>query len=182
MTWPYRLFWILCVSLVCLACSRQDDTMPTTRTDVPDEQMDSVRIVSQAGQRLEYTLEAVHIDHWKERRMMAADTVTVQTYNAEGVLQATLRADHAELDEAEDILTARHHVVIVNSQGDSLLTEYVVWNRATDIIESDQPITVIRQDGVFRGNGVRTNIEFSDIVSSGISGEGTTPDSLEKSL
>jgi hypothetical protein len=102
----------------------------------------------------------VHIDHWKERRMMAADTVTVQTYNAEGVLQATLRADHAELDEAEDILTARHHVVIVNSQGDSLLTEYVVWNRATDIIESDQPITVIRQDGVFRGNGVRTNIEF----------------------
>jgi len=156
--------------------------MPTTRTDLPDEQMDGVRIESHVGQRLEYELTATHMDHWKDHQLLEADTVMVRTYNADGTLQATLWARRASMNEADDILVGEGDVVIVNSDGDSLLTDYLVWNRSTDAIWGDREVTVIREGNTWRGHGFRTDIEFNELVSYDISGEGAPSDSLEVEL
>ena len=179
-----KAFWIFCalVSVLLVACTPREEEMPTTRTDLPDEQMDCVTIESRVGSRLEFALQATHMDRWRDRQLLEADTVMVRTYNADGTLQATLWANAASVNEADDILVAQDDVVIVNSDGDSLLTDYLVWNRATDAIWGDREVTVIRQGNTFRGHGFRTDIEFSELVSYDVSGEGTPPDSLGDQL
>ncbi|MCD4828539.1 MAG: LPS export ABC transporter periplasmic protein LptC [Candidatus Cloacimonetes bacterium] len=173
---------LLVLLAMLAACAPRDEPLPTTSTDLPDEQMDGVRIEAMAGDRLEYVLEAVHMDRWKDRQALEADTMMVRTYDAVGNLQATIWSDHASLNEADDILVATSNVVIVNSDGDSLLTHYLVWNRVTDAIWGDREVTVIRQSNTFRGMGFRTDIEFNELVSYDVSGEGTPSDSLGDGL
>jgi hypothetical protein len=43
-----------------------------------------------------------------------------------------------------------------------LETEELIWNQATQAVNSSKPVTVITKDGRFYGDGIKTTSDFSE--------------------
>ena len=73
---------LLIFFILILSCQSSDETI-TRQIDerLPDEQADSVTIVSITKNFTDYELYAVHVDKYYDTKQIFADTVFVKTFN-----------------------------------------------------------------------------------------------------
>lgn len=74
-----------------------------------------------------------------------------------------IKANYCILDEQEKIWTAENNVVAVNEQGDTLNTDFLIWNQKTQKIYSDQYVKITNQDGIIHGKGFEANQDLSSL-------------------
>ena len=94
----------------------------------------------------------------------------VQFYDSTGVAYSYIRANYCIYDETEKIWTAKSDVESVNSDGDTLNTEFLVWNQQTERVYSDQYVRITNKDGIIHGKGFEAKQDFSDWKILGSSG------------
>jgi len=73
-----------------------------------------------------------------------------------------ITAQYAKLFEADERWEAKNNVIAVNQKGDTLKTEYLVWDDKRHKIYSDQFVKIIQKDQVFTGIGFESNADFSE--------------------
>ena len=73
---------------------------------------------------------------------------------------AHLQAEWASMDEKNLRLIARHGVVLENTEGDVLETEYLVWSEDSDRVWTHQPVTIRTEQGVIYGEGLESDARF----------------------
>ena len=79
--------------------------------------------------------------------------VTLIKYDMKGNEISRIEADYARNYEKEKKWEAKNNVVAVNQQGDTLKTEFLVWEENTEKIYSDKSVKIIRPDQIITGVG-----------------------------
>jgi LPS export ABC transporter protein LptC len=81
----------------------------------------------------------------------------VRFYNSEGVINSTLTANYAISYEKSKIMEARNDVVVVNSKGEKLNTEHLVWNQRKSQIVSEEFVKITTDDRILFGEGLKAD-------------------------
>jgi LPS export ABC transporter protein LptC len=74
---------------------------------------------------------------------------------------STLTAGYAIRKDAEQIMEARHNVVVVNSKGERLNTEHLVWDEKSQKIQTQEFVKITTPDKIIHGKGFEANQDFT---------------------
>lgn len=87
--------------------------------------------------------------------------VKIEKYDAKMNIVSSLTAQYAKNFTTDKRWEAKNNVIAVNAKGDTLKTEYLVWDTAKEKIYSDQFVKIIQKDQIFTGIGFESNQDFS---------------------
>ena len=91
-------------------------------------------------------------------------------YNDSGLVESVLKAEEAEVDEVNNIMTALQSVVLTSSEGEELKTEELIWDEKKNKIYTDKKVTIQTEKEVIKGQGFESNPNFSEYSISKIHG------------
>lgn len=161
------------IFIICIfSCDLSEESIRRrSKRKIPDEQIDSVKIVASKKDIIEWELDAVHIDRFYKTKEVLADTVFVKVFDPDGTIRSTLECDKAEMDETENLLICRGNV-IVESRNGILKTPYLIWNRNSDELFAKEGVTLIRGENTIWGKEMKTDINLDKIKILEVSAEG----------
>ena len=85
-------------------------------------------------------------------------------------VESVLKAEDAEVDEVNNIMTALKSVVLTSSEGEELKTEELIWDERKNKIYTDKKVTIQTGNEVIKGQGFESNPNFSEYSISKIHG------------
>ncbi|MFY9154324.1 MAG: LPS export ABC transporter periplasmic protein LptC [Prolixibacteraceae bacterium] len=87
--------------------------------------------------------------------------VKIEKYDANMNIVSSITAQYAKQYTTDDRWEAKNNVIAVNLKGDTLKTEYLVWDTKKEKIYSDQFVKIIQKDQIYTGIGFESNQDFS---------------------
>lgn len=87
--------------------------------------------------------------------------VKIEKYDAKMNIVSSITAQYAKNFTSDGRWEAKNNVVAVNLQGDTLKTEYLVYDDRKQKIYSDQFVKIIRKDQIITGVGFESNQDFT---------------------
>lgn len=87
--------------------------------------------------------------------------VKMERYDAHMNVISSITAQYAKNFPSEDRWEAKNNVIAVNAKGDTLKTEFLVYDMQKSKIYSDQFVKIIQKDQVYTGIGFESNADFS---------------------
>ena len=96
--------------------------------------------------------------------------VEVTFYNDQGIMQSTLIAVKAEVDEENNKMIAKNNIILTSSKGKTLETEELIWDEVTDKIYTDKEVIITTKKELIQGTGFESNSDFSKYTISNIKG------------
>ncbi|PSR05344.1 MAG: LPS export ABC transporter periplasmic protein LptC, partial [Bacteroidetes bacterium SW_11_45_7] len=78
--------------------------------------------------------------------------------------------DYGIAYEDRDEMTVRDNVVVINTKGEKLNTEELIWEREKEKIYSDKFVKVKREDEIIMGKGLVSNQKFTEYTIKDIRG------------
>ncbi len=88
--------------------------------------------------------------------------ILLMKYDEQGNTISRITSDYARNYEEEKKWEAKNNVVAVNEQGDTLKTEYLIWEEQTGKIYSDSYVKIIRPDQIITGIGFEADQNFQN--------------------
>ena len=146
--------------------------------------MEDVRLSYSERGSVQHVLVATHLTRTGngDSEEKAADFVEVEggftlyLGGDEREHSSTLTALRGTLDEATLRLVAEDDVVLENSAGDRLETEYLVWNEDSNRVYTNRAVTIYTADGILHGQGLESDGRFERYRILQPTGELTVPD------
>ena len=86
----------------------------------------------------------------------------VEFYDSTENVTSYIKANYCIYDETEELWTAENDVVSVSEEGDTLNTEYLVWDQKKAKVYSDRYVRITNKDGIIHGKGFEANQDLSD--------------------
>lgn len=86
----------------------------------------------------------------------------VEFYDSLQQVKSFIKANYCIYDETKQEWTAENDVVSVNAEGDTLNTEFLIWDQNTGKIYSDRHVKITNEDGVIHGKGFEANQDLSN--------------------
>ena len=87
--------------------------------------------------------------------------VKIEKYDAQMKVVSSITAQYAKNFTGDNRWEAKNNVIAVNYKGDTLKTEYLVWDTKKEKIYSDQFVKIIQKDQIYTGIGFESNQDFS---------------------
>lgn len=87
--------------------------------------------------------------------------VQVIFYDSLNRESSTLTANYAIDKQSEFIMEAKYDVVVVNSEGEILNTEHLIWDRKAGKIYSEVFVKITTADEIIMGEGFESNETFT---------------------
>ena len=73
-----------------------------------------------------------------------------------------IKANYCIYDETNRLWTAENDVVSVNAEGDTLNTEFLIWDMNTKKLYSDRFVRITNKDGIIHGKGFEANQDLTN--------------------
>lgn len=86
----------------------------------------------------------------------------VRFFNDQKKPNSSLRADYGKRYINRKLTECKGNVVAVNTDGDTLTTEHLIWNEKTNKIYSEKFVRVRTEDEIIKGEGFETDPSFSE--------------------
>jgi LPS export ABC transporter protein LptC len=116
------------------------------------------------------TPELIRHDAAKEPYTEFPIGVKIEKYDANMNIVSSITAEYAKLFDADERWEAKNNVIAINLNGDTLKTEYLVWDTKKQKIYSDQFVKFIRKDKIITGIGFESNQDFTEYQIKDIKG------------
>lgn len=87
--------------------------------------------------------------------------VKIEKYDARMNVVSSITAQYAKNFTSDDRWEAKNNVVAINLKGDTLKTEFLVWDTRKKKIYSDQFVKIIQKDQIYTGIGFESDQDFS---------------------
>jgi len=107
------------------------------------------------------TPELIRHNDEKEPYTEFPQGVSIIKYDAHMNVISSITAQYAKNFVSDDRWEAKNNVVAVNFKGDTLKTEYLVWDTRKEKIYSDQFVKIIQKDQIYTGIGFESDQDFS---------------------
>jgi len=171
-----RILKVLIISLLIFLLGGCEDElkveMKSADKNIPDEQSDSVRVITMDGDIISMEMHARHIDRYYKRKKTFIDSLYLQNFNEDGSLKSTLTCNNAIINETRNEVTCIGEVVVISDNG-RLEAPRLVWNRDSDKVRAEEGVKLMRQDDTLWGERMLTDLELNDIEIIKVSAEGT---------
>jgi LPS export ABC transporter protein LptC len=105
--------------------------------------------------------------------------VKVEIYNDSGSVDSYLTANYAIRRKKENTMEAKNNVVVVNTKGEKLNTEDLIWDGSKRRIHTDARVTITTKDQIIYGTGLDSDERFEEYEIKNISGQFKLKDSLK---
>jgi LPS export ABC transporter protein LptC len=116
------------------------------------------------------TPELIRHDEEKEPYTEFPVGVKIEKYDSKMNIVSSITANYAKYFDRDQKWEAKNNVVAVNLTGDTLKTEYLVWDDKRKKIYSDQFVKFIRKDKTITGIGFESNQDFTEYKIKDIKG------------
>lgn len=109
-----------------------------------------------------YAKEFIRNENAKPPYTDIKKSLKVEFLNDSGKIESTLTAKSARLFENEGNVIVREDVCVVNTKGERLNTEELVWNQKLDKFYTDKKVTITTPPNQsMYGDGLEANADFS---------------------
>lgn len=163
-----KTFFILIVllALVLVSCENEISKIKTvTSTEVPPAiAAEGFEMIASDSTVIRFKLQTPELIYHKEEKDPYYEFpkgVKIVKYDADMNVISSITAQYAKNFSSDDRWEAKNNVIAVNFKGDTLKTEYLVWDTAKKKIYSDQFVKIIQKDQVYTGIGFESNQDFS---------------------
>lgn len=164
---------LLPAALLC-ACSTsmEEAEMITKRTNVNIEKGKNVTIFySDNGlKKIQSFGHTVTRFNTERPYLEFSDGMQLIFFSATGDTESVLTARYATAVENSKEMIARDSVVVINSKGERLNTDELVWDETNQKIYSNSFVKITTADEIIYGKGMTANQNFTDYVIKSISG------------
>lgn len=148
-----------------LSCTNDLDQVSAVAVadDAPDRiTVGSEQLYSEQG-RPKYQLKAGVIKEWarEPQRTLMEEGVRLSFFDSLGHPGSVLTARQGIVLPQERRMEASGEVVFVNSKGERLETEQIIWYRDSARIYTDRPVRIQRGDNIIHGQGLVAAEDFS---------------------
>ncbi len=86
----------------------------------------------------------------------------VEFYDSTQTVTSYIKANYCIYDETEKLWTAENDVVSVSNEGNTLNTEFLIWDERKGKIYSDRYVRITNEDGIIHGKGFEANQDLSN--------------------
>ncbi|MGE5394713.1 MAG: LPS export ABC transporter periplasmic protein LptC [Candidatus Saccharibacteria bacterium] len=97
--------------------------------------------------------------------------VAITQYDSKMNITSFITSRYAKYFTDDDRWEAKNNVIAVNQKGDTLKTEYLVWDRKKGKIYSDQFVQIIQKDQLTSGTSFESNQDFSEYTFKNLTGQ-----------
>ena len=165
MTGYPAIFLLILYTWVLSACENDIEkiTLVTGKKKDPVETSEGLTILYSDSARVKVKITApklVRYDTEKPYTELPAG-VHVEFYDQAMLITSTLDAKYALRKDTESVMEAKNDVVVVNTKGEKLNTEHLIWNEKTAKISSDKFVKITTADKIIYGNGFEANQDFT---------------------
>jgi len=162
---PFFSFIVL-LTMISVSCENEIAKIKTvTNTvDLPSITAEGVEMLASDSSVIRSKLQAplfIKHDNEKDPYIEFPKGVKIVEYDAKMNIVSSITAQYAKNFTGENRWEAKNNVVAVNLKGDTLKTEYLVWDTKKQKIYSDQFVKIIQKDQIFTGIGFESNQDFS---------------------
>jgi LPS export ABC transporter protein LptC len=161
-------FFLFIVLLTVLTVSCENEIAKiktvTNTEDLPAVYAEGVEMLASDSSVIRSKLQAplfIQHDNEKDPYIEFPKGVKIEKYDANMNVVSSITAQYAKNFTSDDRWEAKNNVVAVNLKGDTLKTEYLVWDTKNKKIYSDQFVKIIQKDQIFTGIGFESNQDFS---------------------
>lgn len=124
-----------------------------------------IRIKLQAPQLIKH-------DNVREPYTEFPQGVKMEKYDSHMKVVSCITARYAKNFDSDNRWEVKNNVVAVNIQGDTLKTEFMVWDSKKQKIYTDQYVKIIKKDNqIFTGTGFESDMDFSSYQIKGLKGQ-----------
>ncbi len=159
------------ISLFLISCEEEVESNMPISGKIPDEQADSIRVISTTNNVIDYELTAVHFYKYYSTKQTFADTVFVTFFNVDGSVKSTLKCDKAEVNDAKNTLTGIGDVVVVSENG-TMKAPFMILERNTNTLFAKKGVTLIRENNVLFGEEMESNLDLDRVEITKVSAQG----------
>ena len=131
----------------------------------PDQSMKNAEIKHTTNGRLKVKVTSPEINRYtsvEDPHTIFPHGLNVRFYDSTVTVQSRITANYAIYHEEDDRWEAKNNVVAINSEGDTLNTEYLIWNQDKEIIHTDRYVRITTEDGIIHGRGFEANQNFTN--------------------
>lgn len=161
------IFGALCLWTL-IACTNDPDQVKAVgkSRDLPTEWANDVEILYSDSGAMRVFVTAPRLEKYyngKERYTLMPKGIDARFFDSARVEKSSIIAGYAVEYPDKKLIEARNNVQVVNELGDTLNTEYLVWNRNTRIISTEASVRIITHENevIFGENGMEADERFT---------------------
>ena len=137
----------------------------TSELDTPSVSLKETEVIYSEGALVKNKLISKEVNRYintEEPYIEFPKGLYVEFYDSLQHVTSFIKANYCIYDEKKEIWTAENDVVSVSTEGDTLNTEYLIWNQNTGKIYSDRYVRITNEDGVIHGKGFEANQDLTN--------------------
>jgi LPS export ABC transporter protein LptC len=151
----------------CYSCDNDLEkvNLLAEKTNFPDQSMTDATILHTKNGRVTVKVTSPKINRFttvKEPHTIFPDGLHVEQYDSTGAKTSEISANYAIYHENDKLWEAENDVVAINNEGDTLNTEYLIWNEMEEIIYTDRYVRIKTAEGIIHGKGFEANQNFTN--------------------
>ncbi len=165
----YLIMAHLILMLAAAGCG-QDDlrekgavTLPVDGA-TPDQITSNARIYLYSGGYKTTDLRADELEQFTKLDSTVATNIEAEFFDSTGAVVSTLTAGYGYIRERDNFLAVSDSVVVIGEDSVRIETQYLEWDAARELVETDSFVTVIREGDTLTSIGLVTDPRLSDIT------------------
>jgi LPS export ABC transporter protein LptC len=132
------------------------------RDTLPMESAQDVEMIYSDSARIMALLKGSVVNRYAgtEPYIVLPEGIKVYFYDSLMNVKTFLRAGYAIKYERSDLMEARNDVVVINSIGEKLNTEHLIWDQNRRVIYTNVFVKITRKDEILLGDGMEADENF----------------------
>lgn len=157
------------IIMLFASCNRSDIekiNAITSELNAPSVSVTNTEIIISKNALIEVKVKSKQINQYadiEEPYTEFPEGLFVQFYDSTQTVTSSIKANYCIYDQTKQLWTAENDVVAVSDVGDTLNTEFLIWDEKKGKIYSDTYVRITNSDGIIHGTGFEANQDLSDI-------------------
>ena len=160
--------------LIFFSCSNDPKLVQEfVSTEVlPIEKIEGAQMLHTENGKLKVRIVATTIERFNNQQpqLVFSNHLVVYFYNDSALVQSTLKAEYAEINDGKKLMTAKEKVILTNITGKKLESEELIWDEKNNKIYTDKKVKITTGKEVIEGEGFVSNPDFTEYSISKIHG------------
>ena len=158
---------IMGVAMLFFSCANKIEKIKefSKSDDAPSMEAEGFEMIYSDSTIIRFKIQAKKLQNYdteKEPFMEFPEGVEIEKYDNNMSIVSKITSDYARYFEKEKKWIAKNNVVVINMQGDSLITEELIWEENKELLYSEQFVKIIRKDQIITGIGFESDQEMSN--------------------
>ena len=158
---------IMGVAMLFFSCANKIEKIKefSKSDDAPSMEAEGFEMIYSDSTIIRFKIQAKKLQNYDKEQepfMEFPEGIEIEKYDETMNIISKITSDYARYFENEKKWIAKNNVVVINMQGDSLITEELIWEENKELLYSEQFVKIIRKDQIITGIGFESDQEMSN--------------------